>query len=77
MADATKCYRCGETPRTRCLAEDHGDIIGREGTHLGYCWGGRFPTAQQAEEWWSRLEHPPERPPDEVRLAPEQLEFNL
>jgi len=75
--DAGRCLRCGQQPRSRCWAEDHGEVVGRAGSHLGGCWEGSFPTVEQAEEWWARLAEREARPPVEVRLAPEQLEFNL
>jgi hypothetical protein len=78
LAKPGTCLKCGERPRSRCFAEDYGAVVGREGDHRGDCWGGRFPTVEQAEEWLARLAKPAEQQaPVEVRLAPEQLEFNL
>jgi len=33
---------------TRCRAEEYKQMIGRAGGHGGCCWGGRFPTKEDA-----------------------------
>jgi hypothetical protein len=61
-------------PGVRCHAESYGYVVGREGRHFGYCWGGRFPTADEEHEWLTRHAHTDTPPPPREHL---QLDFNL
>ena len=51
------CIACDEIlpENFRCVAESHKDIVGRSGRHRGGCWGGRFPTSDEHNDWREKL----------------------